>query len=76
MILQNQQSIITELTSKELTDKDQENWQILVNNSQFGCFMQTWTWANFKEIEGYKTFRYGLFLNNHLEDLPNYYKSL
>lgn len=66
MILQNQQSIITELTIKELTDKDQENWQILVNNSQFGCFMQTWTWANFKEIEGYKTFRYGLFLNNHL----------
>ncbi|CAN1209445.1 BioF2-like acetyltransferase domain-containing protein [Tumidithrix helvetica PCC 7403] len=23
--------------------------------------MQSWTWANFRELEGYKTFRYGLF---------------
>ncbi|MFO5527196.1 MAG: lipid II:glycine glycyltransferase FemX [Cuspidothrix sp.] len=66
MISQNQQSIITELTIRELTKQDQENWQTLINNSQFSSFMQTWTWANFKEIEGYKTFRYGLFLNNHL----------
>ncbi|MTJ08294.1 MULTISPECIES: peptidoglycan bridge formation glycyltransferase FemA/FemB family protein [unclassified Anabaena] len=55
-----------QLTIRKLTQKDQENWQILINNSQFSSFMQTWTWADFKELEGYKTFRYGLFLNNYL----------
>ncbi|MDP8965104.1 MAG: peptidoglycan bridge formation glycyltransferase FemA/FemB family protein [Cyanobacteriota bacterium] len=28
--------------------------------------MQSWAWADFKEREGYKTFRYGLFLNEKL----------
>jgi peptidoglycan pentaglycine glycine transferase (the first glycine) len=52
----------------QLTEKD--IWDCLVKSSDNGCFMQSWDWANFKELEGYKTFRYGLFLdknvNSHL----------
>ncbi|WP_413175299.1 lipid II:glycine glycyltransferase FemX [Anabaena azotica] len=54
------------LTVRELTTVEITTWDLLVKSAQFGCFMQTSIWADFKELEGYKTFRYGLFLNNEL----------
>lgn len=39
---------------------------MLIKNARYSCFMQTSSWADFKELEGYKTFRYGLFLNTEL----------
>ncbi|MBW4469658.1 MAG: peptidoglycan bridge formation glycyltransferase FemA/FemB family protein [Stenomitos rutilans HA7619-LM2] len=34
--------------------------------SPVGCFMQAWAWADFKQLEGYQSFRYGLFAENNL----------
>ncbi|MBW4562786.1 MAG: peptidoglycan bridge formation glycyltransferase FemA/FemB family protein [Mojavia pulchra JT2-VF2] len=55
-----------ELIIRELTTAEQHDWDLLVKTVPHGCFMQTSSWAYFKEIEGYKTFRYGLFLNGEL----------
>ncbi|MFM2060748.1 MAG: hypothetical protein RLZZ507_418 [Cyanobacteriota bacterium] len=54
------------LTVRELKTSEITSWDLLVKSSQFGCFMQTSIWANFKELEGYKTWHYGLFLNDEL----------
>jgi peptidoglycan pentaglycine glycine transferase (the first glycine) len=45
-----------------LVDGDRLDWDALVQASPGSCFMQAWAWADFKEKEGYHTFRYGLFL--------------
>ncbi|MBD2663088.1 methicillin resistance protein [Richelia sinica FACHB-800] len=55
-----------ELTIRELTQGEYSDWNLLVNSVPDGCFMQTCPWADFKEIEGYQTFRYGLFLETKL----------
>lgn len=54
------------LRIKELNLSQSYLWDSLVQAAPSGCFMQSWTWADFKELEGYKTFRYGLFLDEEL----------
>ncbi|MBK1986611.1 peptidoglycan bridge formation glycyltransferase FemA/FemB family protein [Sphaerospermopsis aphanizomenoides BCCUSP55] len=54
------------LTVRELKASETTAWNLLVKATPHGCFMQTTVWADFKELEGYKTFRYGLFLNDEL----------
>ncbi|OLP17683.1 methicillin resistance protein [Leptolyngbya sp. 'hensonii'] len=49
------------LVLRALTVHDRLAWDALVQAAPEGCFMQSWTWADFKELEGYQTFRYGLF---------------
>ncbi len=44
-----------------LSDLDRKAWDTLVKENNHNCFMQSWAWADFKELQGYKTFRYGLF---------------
>ncbi|WP_166507490.1 peptidoglycan bridge formation glycyltransferase FemA/FemB family protein [Nostoc sp. 106C] len=54
------------LTLRELNIAEYHAWDLLVKNFQHSCFMQTCSWADFKEIEGYKSFRYGLFAKSQL----------
>lgn len=44
-----------------LTNTESQAWDALVQSHPHSCFMQSWTWADFKQLEGYQTFRYGLF---------------
>jgi peptidoglycan pentaglycine glycine transferase (the first glycine) len=46
---------------KLLSDLDRYAWDGMVKANPHSCFMQSWTWADFKELQGYKTWRYGLF---------------
>ncbi|MFN4817229.1 MAG: lipid II:glycine glycyltransferase FemX [Pseudanabaena sp.] len=46
---------------RELLDGDRRAWDKLTQTYLHGCFMQSWAWANFRELDGYQTFRYGLF---------------
>ena len=55
-----------QLTVRELGLAESSLWDLLVQATADGCFMQAWNWADFKEIEGYRTFRYGLFLDDEL----------
>lgn len=41
-------------------------WDSLAQAAPAGCFMQSWAWADFKELEGYRTFRCGLFAGEDL----------
>jgi peptidoglycan pentaglycine glycine transferase (the first glycine) len=45
-----------------LIESDRHLWDDFVKAHPHSCFMQSWAWANFRELEGYKTFRYGLFV--------------
>lgn len=54
------------LRIRELSLAESCFWDLLVQAAPSGCFMQAWKWANLKEIEGYKTFRYGLFIDEEL----------
>jgi lipid II:glycine glycyltransferase (peptidoglycan interpeptide bridge formation enzyme) len=54
------------LSIRTLTSQDKYLWDSLIQALPDGCFMQSWTWANLKELEGYQTFRYGLFANYDL----------
>ena len=54
------------LTISQLNLAERQLWDCFAQASVGGCFMQSWAWADFKEREGYKTFRYGLFLNEKL----------
>ncbi|VEP12103.1 conserved hypothetical protein [Hyella patelloides LEGE 07179] len=49
-----------------LRNKEQSLWDKFTKDFDTGCFMQSGVWADFKELEGYQTFRYGLFDNNTL----------
>lgn len=49
-----------------LTPQDRPAWDVLTQRSEASCFMQSWAWADFKEKEGYRTFRYGFFLDERL----------
>ena len=51
----------SQLTIRLLNIDERDLWDNLAKTAPFGCFMQGWAWADFKELEGYKTFRYGLF---------------
>jgi hypothetical protein len=54
-----------QLTISQLNLAERHLWDYFAQASVDGCFMQSWAWADFKELEGYKTFRYGLFLNKN-----------
>lgn len=49
-----------------LQSQEKELWDDCVASDPHSCFMQSWVWADFKELEGYQTFRYGLFAENQL----------
>lgn len=51
---------------RELTIADRPVWDAFVQSHPASCFMQSWAWANFKQLEGYKTFRYGVFVEHEL----------
>ncbi len=51
----------SQLSIRLLNIEERDLWDSLAKTAPFGCFMQGWAWADFKELEGYKTFRYGLF---------------
>gem|GEM_PF-279410 len=51
----------SQLSIRLLNIEERDLWDNLAKTAPFGCFMQGWAWADFKELEGYKTFRYGLF---------------
>jgi lipid II:glycine glycyltransferase (peptidoglycan interpeptide bridge formation enzyme) len=51
----------SQLSIRLLNIEERDIWDNLAKTAPFGCFMQGWAWADFKELEGYKTFRYGLF---------------
>ena len=50
-----------QLTMRLLTLDDRTQWDTLIQTLPTGCFMQSWAWADFKVLEGYQAFRYGLF---------------
>ena len=50
-----------QLTIRKLNLAERYLWDSLVQPSAVGCFMQAWSWADYKEMEGYKTFRYSRF---------------
>ncbi|MBR8837675.1 MAG: peptidoglycan bridge formation glycyltransferase FemA/FemB family protein [Stigonema ocellatum SAG 48.90 = DSM 106950] len=54
------------LTVRILKTTEYSLWDTLVQASAQGCFMQSNAWADFKELEGYQTFRYGLFVGHTL----------
>lgn len=53
------------LLLRPLDDDERLGWDDFVRSQQ-GCFMQSWAWADFKQLEGYRTFRYGVFAADRL----------
>jgi peptidoglycan pentaglycine glycine transferase (the first glycine) len=49
-----------------LSYQHRQSWDEIVQAHPHSCFMQSWVWADFKELEGYQTFRYGLFDGSNL----------
>jgi lipid II:glycine glycyltransferase (peptidoglycan interpeptide bridge formation enzyme) len=49
------------LILRPLTSDDRDRWDTFVQAHPAGCFMQSWAWADFKALEDYQTFRYGIF---------------
>lgn len=49
------------LTIRELAAPDRDQWDAFNQSLPMSCFMQSWAWADFKQLEGYQTFRYGIF---------------
>jgi peptidoglycan pentaglycine glycine transferase (the first glycine) len=49
------------LSCRCLTQSDRQRWDDFNQHSLTSCFMQAWAWADFKALEGFSTFRYGLF---------------
>lgn len=50
-----------QLVMRCLIQEDIAAWNALTQTPKSGCFMQSSIWADFKELEGYQTFRYGVF---------------
>jgi peptidoglycan pentaglycine glycine transferase (the first glycine) len=65
-LLDSQSAQSSQLIIRSLKSSDRSHWDALIQSSSSGCFMQSWAWADFKELEGYKTFRYGLFVDENL----------
>ncbi len=55
-----------DLRCELLTKIHRKEWDLLNQTSSAGCFMQSWAWADFKEREGFLSFRYGLFQSDRL----------
>lgn len=54
------------LTLRQLNASERHLWDTLASSEPNGCFMQSSAWADFKELERYKTFRYGIFARDEL----------
>lgn len=54
------------LTLRSLAVDDRDLWDTFVRSLPTGNFMQSWAWADFKQQEGYRTFRYGIFSGEQL----------
>src|SRR6478672_174588 len=54
------------LIIRELEFSEGQLWDLMLKANPNSCFMQAWTWADFKELEGYQTFRYGLWDSQEL----------
>ncbi|WP_245940081.1 lipid II:glycine glycyltransferase FemX [Stenomitos frigidus] len=52
------------LVLRQLDDCDRACWDTLLQDSPTGCFMQSWAWSEFKALEGYQVFRYGVFVEH------------
>lgn len=59
-------SVSQQCAVRQLELSDRPQWDDLTQAASTGCFMQSWTWADFKELEGYATFRYGVFFHETL----------
>jgi lipid II:glycine glycyltransferase (peptidoglycan interpeptide bridge formation enzyme) len=53
------------LTIRYLAADDRPVWDNFVRSFS-GCFMQSWAWSEFKELESYQIFRCGLFADQQL----------
>lgn len=51
---------------RELGSKEMPAWEKLVNESSMSGFHQLPQWARFKEIEGWKTYKIGLFSHKNI----------
>lgn len=52
---------LKQLLIRPLEATDRADWDAFAQTHQASCFMQSWAWADFKQLEGYQTFRYGIF---------------
>ncbi len=50
-----------------LETRHREAWEALVANHPASGFMQSWAWSAFKELEGYRVLRLGLFEGERLK---------
>lgn len=55
-----------DLTLRPLQSADRTAWDQLVQSLPGSCFMQAWAWADFKQLEGFQVFRYGVFTSERL----------
>jgi peptidoglycan pentaglycine glycine transferase (the first glycine) len=55
-----------DITCRILTQADRQQWDNFNQYCSASCFMQAWAWADFKEREGFSTFRHGLFQDKML----------
>lgn len=54
------------LTIKTLHPEDRDLWDRFGQALPTAAFMQSWAWSDFKELEGYQVFRYGIFDRHQL----------
>ena len=59
-------SRVGRLVLRQLKAGDRLDWDTLLQTPSSGCFMQSWAWSAFKELEGYQAFRYGVFAGQRL----------
>lgn len=49
------------LQIRRLSADDRTHWNTFLQSIPSGCFMQSWAWSEFKELEGYQSYSYGVF---------------
>lgn len=54
------------LTLRCLESVDRLQWDAFNQSVPTGCFMQSWAWSAFKQLEGYQVFPYGVFAGDRL----------
>jgi len=65
-MMNNQTLMQRALTIRQLDAEAGQEWDLMLQANPNNCFMQAWVWADFKELEGYQTFRYGLWAGDEL----------
>ncbi len=54
-------NLLQSLTLRPLESGDRPRWDAWLQRQPNGHFMQSWAWSEFKALEGYHCFRYGIF---------------